>query len=89
MKGFLEKYRNISVWLSLFILVMWFVGASDHSNRMICMLLAFLAGAGIFVSGAVREWALDHRLASLVYAVLTGLMLAAVALTGLTMGGLL
>ena len=45
MKGFLEKYRNISVWLSLFILAMWFVGASDQENRMPCMLLAFLAGA--------------------------------------------
>lgn len=33
MKGFLEKYRNISVWLSLFILAMWFVGASDQENR--------------------------------------------------------
>lgn len=43
MKGFLEKYRNISVWLSLFILAMWFVGASDQENRMPCMLLAFLA----------------------------------------------
>lgn len=51
MKGFLEKYRNISVWLSLFILAMWFVGASDQENRMPCMLLAFLAGAGIFGSG--------------------------------------
>ena len=56
MKGFLEKYRNISVWLSLFILAMWFVGASDQENRMPCMLLAFLAGAGIFGSGAAREF---------------------------------
>lgn len=61
MKGFLEKYRNISVWLSLFILAMWFVGASDQENRMPCMLLAFLAGAGIFGSGAAREWTMDNR----------------------------
>ena len=65
MKGFLEKYRNISVWLSLFILAMWFVGASDQENRMPCMLLAFLAGAGIFGSGAAREWTMDNRLGSL------------------------
>ena len=76
MKGCLEKYRNISVWLSLFILAMWFVGASDQENRMPCMLLAFLAGAGIFGSGAAREWTMDNRLGSLIYAVLTGFMWA-------------
>ena len=101
MKGFLEKYRNISVWLSLFILAMWFVGASDQENRMPCMgltsnkylimlmLLAFLAGAGIFGSGAAREWTMDNRLRSLIYAVLTGFMWAAVVLAGLSMGGIL
>ena len=89
MKGFLEKYRNISVWLSLFILAMWFVGASDQENRMPCMRLAFLAGAGIFGSGAAREWTMDNRLGSLIYAVLTGFMWAAVVLAGLSMGGIL
>ncbi len=54
-----------------------------------CMLLAFLAGAGIFGSGAAREWTMDNRLGSLIYAVLTGFMWAAVVLAGLSMGGIL
>ncbi len=89
MKGFLEKYRNISVWLSLFILAMWFVGASDHENRMLCMLLAFLAGAASFGIEAVQEWMADNWILCLICAIVTGFMWAAVLLTGLSMGGVL
>ena len=89
MKGFLERYRNITVWLSLFILAMGFVAVSDEEQRMVCMLFAFLAGAFLFGAGTAREWTMDNRLGSLIYAVLTGFMWAAVVLAGLSMGGIL
>ena len=51
MKGFLEKYRNISVWLSLFILAMWFVGASDQENREPVFLAQVPPGSGRWTTG--------------------------------------
>ena len=61
MKGFLEQYRNITVWLSLFILAMGFVAASDEEHQMACMLFAFLAGVLLFGAGTAREWAVKNQ----------------------------
>ena len=89
MKGFLERYRNITVWLSLFILAMGFVAASDEEQRMVCMLFAFLAGAFLFGAGTAREWAVKNQPGVSCYAVLTAAMWMAVVVTILRLGGIL
>ena len=89
MKRFLERYRNITVWLSLFILAMGFVAASDEEQRMVCMLFAFLAGAFLFGAGTAREWAVKNQPGVFCYAVLTAAMWMAVVITILRLGGIL
>lgn len=89
MKGFLERYRNITVWLSVFILAMGFVGASDKEHRSWCMLLAFLAGILLFGTGTVREWNEKNQPGIFCHAMLTSAMAMAAVLTILQMGGIL
>lgn len=89
MKEFLEQYRNITVWLSLFILAMGFVAASDEEHQMACMLFAFLAGVLLFGAGTAREWAVKNQPGIFCYAVLTVAMWMAVAMTVLRLGGII
>ncbi len=89
MRWILEKYENISVWLSLFILAMAAVACSYETWIMRSSALAFFAGTLLFGFGAAKGWQLGHHPQAFVE---IGLMLctgAAFILALLHMGGFL
>ncbi len=61
MRFFIEKYRSLSVWLSLAIIAMAFVAGSADSNTSCCITAAFLTGAVMYGIGGAREWSLGRR----------------------------
>lgn len=89
MKFLLEKYRVLSIWLSLLILALAFVVGSDTEWRPFCVMLAFLAGAVMFGLGGIREWMLGHRIGSMTEAFLAACMWIASVLSLLRLGGIL
>lgn len=89
MRWILEKYENISVWLSLFILAMAAVALTDDTWRLRSMALAFLAGTLLFGLGVARGWRLGHRPQAFVEMGLTVCTGAVLVLLLLHMGGFL
>ncbi|MCD8195868.1 MAG: hypothetical protein LUE24_01625 [Lachnospiraceae bacterium] len=89
MRWILEKYENISVWLSLFILAMAAVALTDDIWKMRSTALAFFAGTLLFGFGAVKGWQLGHRPQAFVEIGLTLCTGAAFILALLHMGGFL
>lgn len=87
MKFLIEKYRVVSIWLSLAILVLGFCIGADQECRSVCVPLAFLLGAVLYLLGSIYEWKCRRRFASLVLVLLTFLMLAGVAVSFLYRGG--
>ena len=89
MKFLLEKYRVISIWLSLLILTLSFVAGSDMEWRPVCAMLAFLAGAVMYGMGGAREWTTGRRTACMVEICLAVCMWLAFLLALLRLGGIL
>lgn len=89
MKFLLEKYRVISIWLSLLVLTLAFVVGSDMEWRPVCAMLAFLAGAVMYGIGGAREWIVGHRTAGMVEICLAVCMWLAALLALLRLGGIL
>lgn len=89
MKFLLEKYRVISIWLSLIILALSFVIGSDEESRAFCVFLAFLTGTFLYAAGGAREWMLNRMTACLIEVILAVCMLTAAFLSLLRMGGII
>lgn len=89
MKFFVEKYRVISIWLSLIVLALAFVIGSDDENRAVCVFLVFVVGTLLYSVGAAREWMLNRMTACLVEALLAVCMLTSAILSLLRLGGIL
>ena len=89
MKFLVEKYKVISIWLSLAVLALAFYIGSDAECRAVCVPAAFLLGAMLYGLGGVREWYLNHLLGCLIDLILTLIMLAGLILSLLMAGGLM
>lgn len=89
MKFLVEKYRVISIWLSLIILALAFVIGSDEERRAFCVFLAFVAGTFLYSVGGMREWMLNRMTACLVEVLLAICMLTAAFLSLLRLGGII
>lgn len=89
MKFLAEKYRVISIWLSLTILALAFVIGSDDENRAVCIFLAFAAGTLLYTAGAAREWMMNRMTACLIEGLLAVCMLTAAVLSLFRMGGII
>jgi hypothetical protein len=89
MKLLLKEYRNISIWLSLAILVLFFVAISDAGRHSICVLTAFLLGAFLFTLGSIRGWKLGYRLVWLGDGALATVMWLASVWMAFELGGIL
>lgn len=89
MKFFAEKYRVISIWLSLTVLALGFVIGSDDERRAVCVFLAFVVGTLLYSVGAAREWMLNRIPACLIEALLAVCMLTASILSLLRLGGII
>lgn len=89
MKFFAEKYRVISIWLSLIVLALAFVIGSEQESRAICVFLVFVAGTLLYSVGAVREWMLNRMPACLIEALLAVCMLTSAVLSLLRLGGII
>lgn len=88
-KFLVEKYRVVSVWLSLAVLALAFVIGSDEECRMIFVPLAFAVGAVMYAAGGVREWAINRMPACLVEVLLAVCMTIAAVLSLLYLGGII
>jgi len=89
MKFLLEKYRVLSIWMSLLILALAFVVGSDDEWRPVCAVLAFLIGGLMYGLGGIREWTRGHRISSMVETFLAVCMWIALVLSLLRLGGIL
>lgn len=89
MKFLVEKYKVISVWLSLAILALAFYIGSDADCRDVCVPVAFLLGAVLYGLGSVWEWQQKRMISCLVNFILSLLTLAGVILSLLIAGGLM
>lgn len=89
MKFFVEKYRVISIWLSLIVLALAFVIGSDEESRAVCVFLVFVVGTLLYLVGAAREWMLNRMTACLVEALLAICMLTSALLSLLRLGGII
>lgn len=89
MKFFAEKYRVISIWLSLIVLALAFVIGSNDERRAVCVFLVFAAGTLLYSVGAMREWAMNRMPACLVEGLLAVCMLTASILSLLRLGGII
>lgn len=89
MKFFREKYRVLSIWLSLIILALAFVIGSDQECRGICISLAFIFGTLLYSVGGAREWMLNRMTACLLETLLAICMLTAAILSLLRLGGII
>lgn len=89
MKFFVEKYRVISIWLSLIVLALAFVIGSDDERRAICVFLVFVVGTLLYSVGAAREWMLNRMTGCLVEALLAICMLTSAILSLLRLGGII
>ncbi len=84
-----EKYRIISIWMSLIIIALAFVAGSDDESRPIVLALAFALGTILYGVGGFFEWKRKQRIACAVESVLAVLMCAAAILSLFRMGGIL
>jgi hypothetical protein len=89
MKLLLKSYRNVSIWFSLAILMLFFVAVSDAGWRSICVLTAFLLGAILFTLGSIRGWKLNYRLVWLGDGALAAVMWLASVWMAFELGGIL
>lgn len=89
MKFFVEKYRVISIWLSLLILVLGFVIGSDEESRAVCIFLVFVAGTFLYSAGGIRDWVRNRMTACLIEVLLAICMLTAAILSLMRMGGII
>ena len=89
MKWIVKNYRGISIWLSLFIVSLGFAVGSDHALRRTCVPLAFFAGALMYLSGGIREWANNRMPTALLEILLSFCMLGGLALSLIRQGGFL
>lgn len=89
MKLLVEKYRTISVWLSLIVIALGFVIGSDDPRKSLCIPIAFLAGTIMYVTGGLREWMLGRRASALIHECLAVLMLVCMVLYLFQLGGIL
>lgn len=88
-KFLVEKYRVVSVWLSLSVLALAFVIGSEEENRGFLVPLVFAVGAVMFAAGGVREWVMNRMPACLVEVLLAVCMTVASALSLLYLGGII
>ncbi len=87
MKFLVEKYRVVSIWLSLAILALGFYIGADEECRLVCVPLAFLLGAVLYLLGGICEWKSRRRFACLILVILTFMMLAGMAVSLVQWGG--
>ena len=88
MKFLVEKYKVVSIWLSLLILALGFYIGADEACRPVCVPFAFLLGTALYLLGCICEWRNRRRFASLVLLILTLLMAASTVVSLLYRGGL-
>ena len=89
MKSIAERYRPLSIWLSLLIISLAFVIGSDESSRWISIPAAFGLGALLYLLGGIREWSRGRVPAVLMELFLSALMLSGALLSFLYLGGYL
>lgn len=89
MKFLVEKYKSISVWLSLAILALAFCIGSDTDCRNVCVPVAFLLGTVLYGLGGVWEWKQSRTVSCLVNFILALLTLTGAILSFLKAGGLM
>lgn len=89
MKFLVEKYRSISVWLSLAILALAFWIGSDADCRNVCVPVAFLLGTVLYGLGAVSEWKQSRVIGCLIHLILALMLTAGLIISLLKAGGLL
>lgn len=83
----IEKYRMLSIWLSLLIITLAFVIGSDEKSRWLGIPAVFGLGALLYLLGGVREWARGRIPAVLAELLLAAFMLAGAILSFLYPGG--
>lgn len=88
MRFLLDKFRVISICLSLFIITLGFIIASDKEMRAVGVPLIFLAGMLMYVLGSLYEQR-KNRAAWIAELLLAVCMLAAAAAAVLRLGGIL
>ena len=84
-----ERYRTTTVCLSLLILTMVFVAASDRELSRIWIPLAFFAGTMLYGAGASYDRKAGKKTACRFQGVCALLFLAAGIFSALRMGGIL
>lgn len=89
MKLLMERYRTISIWLSLVILALAFVIGSDKSWYPVGVPLVFLVGFLMYLLGGIREWKRGKTTAFLIEALLAVIALAAAVQSLFRLGGIL
>ena len=89
MKFLVDKYRDISIWLSLLIITLGFILASDVRLRAAGVPLIFALGALLFALGSLYERSRNRVLAWIAELILSVCMLAAAAAAVLQLGGFL
>lgn len=89
MKFLVEKYKVISIWLSLAILALAFYIGSDEECRAVCVPLALLLGTLLHLLGSTRELACNRMVACLIETVLTVVMVSGLILSLLGLGGVM
>lgn len=89
MKFLMEKYRTISIWLSLVILALAFVIGSDKEWHSAGVPVVFTVGFVMYLTGSIREWKLGRMTACLIEALFAVWALVAAFLSVLRLGGVL
>lgn len=84
-----KKYQAISVWISLFVIALFFVTAVSQNWRAVCIPLSFLGGSILYAMEAMRQWILGKKFFSFVHIVLLVLMLLALLAYFLQQKGIL
>ena len=84
-----ERYRTVTVCLSLLILALVFAVASDEVVSRICIPLAFLAGPLLYGTGAAYDRKAGKKTGSRFQGIFALLFLAAAVFSVLHIGGLL
>lgn len=72
-----KKYQAVSIWISLFVIALFFVTAVSEGFRDIGIPLSFLGGSALYAIEAMRQWKLGRRIFSFLQIVLAVLMLSA------------
>ncbi|MBR5509570.1 MAG: hypothetical protein IKV59_05905 [Lachnospiraceae bacterium] len=87
MKFLVEKYKVVSVWLSLAILALGFYIGANQECRDICVPFTFLLGMVMYLSGCIYEWRHRRRFAGIILLILTLLMAAGMVFSVFGWGG--